>query len=193
MSRACCLEKRSSASSVTHRNAVPSPATAKLPIPLDMPRPIKRKRIVTSLGSSTGVLNLIMLAAPAIPNARTSELPMMIIMSAPDTQRRICACSMDRPPRRSRDDGLCTAVTSRPMSAAVTSLPSSMKGCHRAVGAAPSLDRVKEFAKVSPRPASSVGHRSPIHTNAPHKATPAAAILMVSQGQAAIIAASTES
>ena len=42
--------------------------------------------MVMSRASSTGVRKRMMLAAPAMPNARTSELPMMIIISAPDTQ-----------------------------------------------------------------------------------------------------------
>ena len=70
-----------------------------------------------------------MLAAPAMPNARASELPMMIIISAPDTQSSICACSIDRLPCAiARPTGLCTAVTRMPMSAAATSLPNSMNG-----------------------------------------------------------------
>ena len=38
---------------------------------------------VMSRASSTGVRKRMMLAAPAMPNARASELPMMIIISAP--------------------------------------------------------------------------------------------------------------
>jgi hypothetical protein len=34
-----------------------------------------------------------MLAAPAMPKARASELPMMIIISAPATHSSTCACS----------------------------------------------------------------------------------------------------
>ena len=60
-----------------------------------MPRPISRNRIVTSFGSSTGVRKRMMLAAPAMPNARASELPMMIIIIAPDTHSSVCACSID--------------------------------------------------------------------------------------------------
>ena len=67
-----------------------------------MPRPISRNRIVTSFGSSTGVRNRMMLAAPAMPKARASELPMMIIIIAPDTHSRICACSIARPRSRRR-------------------------------------------------------------------------------------------
>ena len=52
--------------------------------------------MVTSFGSSTGVRNRMMLAAPAMPNARASELPMMIIIIAPDTQSSVCACSIAR-------------------------------------------------------------------------------------------------
>ena len=52
--------------------------------------------MVTSFGSSTGVRNRMMLAAPAMPNARASELPMMIIIIAPDTHSSVCACSIDR-------------------------------------------------------------------------------------------------
>ena len=88
---------------------MPRPATANAPRPADMPSPISRNRIVTSFGSSTGVRNRMMLAAPAMPNARASELPMMIIISAPDTQSSICACSIDRLPwtiaRRGLVDG----------------------------------------------------------------------------------------
>ena len=85
-----------------------------------MPSPISRNRIVTSFGSSTGVRKRMMLAAPAMPNARASELPMMIIIIAPDTQSSVCACSIERP--RSRAAGWWTAVTSMPISAAATSL-----------------------------------------------------------------------
>ena len=49
-----------------------------------MPSPIRMKSTVMSRASSTGVRNRMMLAAPAMPNARASELPMMIIISAPD-------------------------------------------------------------------------------------------------------------
>ena len=68
---------------------------------------------MTSFGSSTGVRNLMMLAAPAMPNARARVLPMMIIIIAPDTQSSVCACSIVRP--RSRGDGWWIAVTSRPI------------------------------------------------------------------------------
>ena len=51
------------------------------------------KSTVMSRASSTGVRNRMMLAAPAMPNARASELPMMIIISAPDTHSSTCACS----------------------------------------------------------------------------------------------------
>ena len=47
-----------------------------------------------SFGSSTGVRNRMMLAAPAMPNARAIDPPMMIIISAPDTQSSTCACSI---------------------------------------------------------------------------------------------------
>ena len=70
---------------------------AKAPRPQAMPSDISRKMIVTSFGSSTGVRNLTMLAAPAMPNARASELPMMIIIIAPETHSRICACCIARP------------------------------------------------------------------------------------------------
>ena len=53
-------------------------------------------------------------AAPAMPNARASELPMMIIIIAPETQSSVCACSSER--GRSRLTGWCTAVTSAPIS-----------------------------------------------------------------------------
>ena len=66
-----------------------------------MPSDISRKMMVTSFGSSTGVRNLTMLAAPAMPNARASELPMMIIIIAPETHSRICACCIARPVGRS--------------------------------------------------------------------------------------------
>ena len=61
--------------------------------------------MVTSFGSSTGVRKRMMLAAPAMPNARTSELPTMIIIIAPETHSSVCACSIDRPDARSRGDG----------------------------------------------------------------------------------------
>ena len=43
---------------------MPSPATANAPTPAAIPSPISRKRITTSFGSSTGVRNRMMLAAP---------------------------------------------------------------------------------------------------------------------------------
>ena len=101
-----------------------------------MPSDISRKMIVTSFGSSTGVRNLTMLAAPAMPNARASESPMMIIIIAPETHSRICACCMARPVGRSVALGACTAVTRMPMSAAATSLTSAMNGCVASASAA---------------------------------------------------------
>ena len=49
------------------------------------------KSTVMSRASSTGVRKRMMLAAPAMPNARASELPMMIIISAPETHSSTCA------------------------------------------------------------------------------------------------------
>ena len=55
-----------------------------------MPSPIRMNSTVMSRASSTGVRKRMMLAAPAMPNARASELPMMIIISAPDdTQQHL--------------------------------------------------------------------------------------------------------
>ena len=55
-----------------------------------MPRPIRMNRIVMSRASSTGVRKRMMLAAPAMPNARATELPMMIIiMRAGDAQQHL--------------------------------------------------------------------------------------------------------
>ena len=48
-----------------------------------------------SFGSSTGVRKRMMLAAPAMPKARAIELPMMIIIIAPDTHSSTWACSID--------------------------------------------------------------------------------------------------
>jgi hypothetical protein len=45
--------------------------------------------IVMSFGSSIGVRKRMMLAAPATPNARATELPMMIMTIAPATHRSI--------------------------------------------------------------------------------------------------------
>ena len=54
--------------------------------------------MVTSLGSSTGVRKRMMPAAPAMPNARTSESPMMIIIIVPDTQsKRLSLLHRGRP------------------------------------------------------------------------------------------------
>ena len=60
------------------RNRAPSAAMGRAPMPQAMPSPISRNSTVTSLGSSTGVRKRMMPAAPAMPNARASELPMMI-------------------------------------------------------------------------------------------------------------------
>jgi hypothetical protein len=40
---------------------------------------------------ATGVRNRMMLAAPAMPNARTSVVPMMNMISAPETHGNTCA------------------------------------------------------------------------------------------------------
>ena len=76
---------------IAHRNSVPSPATASAPRPAAMPRPIRMNRIVMSRASSTGVRKRMMLAAPAMPKARARELPMMIIIIAPEMQSSTCA------------------------------------------------------------------------------------------------------
>ena len=112
MTRVLCEAKRPIVRSATHRNAVPSPATANEPSPAAMPSAISRKRMVTSLGSSTGVRKRMMLAAPAMPNARARLLPMMIIIIAPDTHSSVCACSIERASGRSRGDGWWIDVTS---------------------------------------------------------------------------------
>ena len=56
------------------------------PTPQAMPSPISRKSAVPSRGSSIGVRNFTMLAAPATPNARGSESPIIAIVRAPATQ-----------------------------------------------------------------------------------------------------------
>ena len=61
-----------------------------------MPSAISTKRTAASRGSSTGVRNRMMLAAPAMPNARGRELPISIIVNAPATHSSTCACSMER-------------------------------------------------------------------------------------------------
>ena len=193
MTRARCVDTRSSASSAIQRNAVPRPATAKAPSPADMPRPISRNRIVTSFGSSTGVRNLMILAAPAMPNARARELPMMIIIMAPDTQSSVCACSIER--ARSRAAGWWIAVMSRPIIAATIIFSSSMNGMNGWSGMTlvPFLALVSASSAASVRPVSSTGHFSPAQTSAPHRQVPAAAIRIVRHGHDAMRAASTES
>ncbi len=97
-------------------------------MPQAMPSPISRKSTVTSFGSSTGVRKRMMPAAPAMPKARASELPMMIMMSAPDTASSTCACSIERLSGRSFWCSFCTCVTNRAMTAAESSCTSSDQG-----------------------------------------------------------------
>ena len=61
------------------------------------------------------------LAAPAMPNARASELPITIIISAPATASSTCACSIEGVTTRSGKTRRWTAVTASPISAATTS------------------------------------------------------------------------
>ena len=61
------------------------------PLPATLPRHSahQEKQQGGILGSSTGVRNLTMPAAPAMPKARATELPMMTITMAPG---HTCAC-----------------------------------------------------------------------------------------------------
>ena len=148
--------------------------------------------MVTSFGSSTGVRKRTMPAAPAMPNARASELPMMIIIIAPDTHSSVCACSSDL--GRSRLDGWWMAVTSAPMSAEAIILASSMNGCRRWTGRTSIRRPLSSNCSVAgSSPVSWSGHLRPIQTSAEQSATPATTIRTVRQGQAARRAASTDS
>ena len=129
--------------------------------------------MVTSFGSSTGVRNRTMPAAPAMPNARASELPMMIIITAPDTHSSSCACSSDF--GRSRLTGWWIEVTSAPISAAATIFESSMNGCSRGTGLRAMFWPFSSMCCVTVSiPASCSGHFIPIQTSAEQSTAPPA-------------------
>ena len=128
---------------------------------------------MTSLGSSTGVRNRMMLAAPAMPNARASELPMMIIIIAPDTQSSVCACSIERAAvarRRLMDGGDEQADQRR--GDELQELDERLQPVIGGAGAACVPGRNASVAAVS-MPASSSGHRMPAQTSAAHSTAPA--------------------
>ena len=141
-----------------------------------------------SFGSSTGVRNRMMLAAPAMPKARAIELPMMIITIAPDTHSSTCACSIDRVSGLSRETGRWTTVISTPISAATTSLINERNGLLSGSG----LSSAPAISSGGTTPAVS-NPGVPSHTSAKQNAAPPAANAIVRHGHARARACSIES
>ena len=147
-------------------------------------------KVVASFGSSTGVRNLTMLAAPATPNARARLLPMMSIIKAPATHRSTCDCASDRDGTCSAAVGSWTVVTSTPMRPAAASLPRATRDAHRsesADGSGSAPGSTKPVARESVG-----GQRKPIQMSAAHSATPAAAIAISRLGHGRARATSTD-
>ena len=145
------------------RKSAPSAAIGSAPMPQAMPSPMSRKRTVTSLGSSTGVRKRMIPAAPAMPKARASELPMMIMMRAPATASSTCACSIDRFIGRSFWWSFWTWVTNTAMTPADRSCTSSENGYpHGVAHSAPDTDSGAMRAPPPAGPACGMRHTMPM-------------------------------